>query len=76
MKCEVHSSDLDVFINSLKRVADDVRSIPEEKGSYLILLSHFELFSLDPLTCFVTYLHVRASNGKLKQFATNYKSTN
>uniref|UniRef100_A0AAQ5YUK3 Tyrosine 3-monooxygenase n=1 Tax=Amphiprion ocellaris TaxID=80972 RepID=A0AAQ5YUK3_AMPOC len=31
MKCEVHSSDLDVFINSLKRVADDVRSIPEEK---------------------------------------------
>uniref|UniRef100_A0A3Q1EPZ2 Tyrosine hydroxylase 2 n=1 Tax=Acanthochromis polyacanthus TaxID=80966 RepID=A0A3Q1EPZ2_9TELE len=30
MKCEVHSSDLDVFINSLKRVADDVRSIPEE----------------------------------------------
>ncbi|KAF3859334.1 hypothetical protein F7725_021733 [Dissostichus mawsoni] len=31
MKCEVHSSDLDVFINSLKRVVDDVRSIPEEK---------------------------------------------
>ncbi|KAG7225576.1 hypothetical protein INR49_004982 [Caranx melampygus] len=36
MKCEVHSSDLDVFINSLKRVADDVRSIPEEKGSSLV----------------------------------------
>lgn len=33
MKCEVHSSDLDVFINSLKRVVDDVRSIPEEKGA-------------------------------------------
>ncbi|XP_042371651.1 tyrosine 3-monooxygenase-like, partial [Plectropomus leopardus] len=31
MKCEVHSSDLDIFINSLKRVVDDVRSIPEEK---------------------------------------------
>ncbi|XP_063356914.1 tyrosine hydroxylase 2 [Pelmatolapia mariae] len=32
MKCEVHSSDLDVFVNSLKRVADDVRCMPEEKG--------------------------------------------
>ncbi|AWO98231.1 Phenylalanine-4-hydroxylase [Scophthalmus maximus] len=31
MRCEVHSSDLDVFINALKRVADDVRSLPEEK---------------------------------------------
>uniref|UniRef100_A0A3Q4AWD1 Biopterin-dependent aromatic amino acid hydroxylase family profile domain-containing protein n=1 Tax=Mola mola TaxID=94237 RepID=A0A3Q4AWD1_MOLML len=31
MKCEVHSSDLDVFINSLKRVADNVCPIPEEK---------------------------------------------
>ncbi|KAL6116667.1 th [Pungitius sinensis] len=31
MKCEVHSSDLDVFINSLKRVVDDVRSVPDEK---------------------------------------------
>uniref|UniRef100_A0AAQ4PPN0 Tyrosine hydroxylase 2 n=1 Tax=Gasterosteus aculeatus aculeatus TaxID=481459 RepID=A0AAQ4PPN0_GASAC len=31
MKCEVHSSDLDVFVNSLKRVVDDVRSVPEEK---------------------------------------------
>ncbi|KAM9772359.1 tyrosine hydroxylase 2 [Syngnathus typhle] len=31
VKCEVHSSDLDVFINSLKRVVDNVRSIPEEK---------------------------------------------
>lgn len=33
MKCEVHSSDLDVFVNSLKRVVDDVRSVPEEKGA-------------------------------------------
>lgn len=32
MRCEVHSSDLEVFINSLKRVADDVRSVPDEKG--------------------------------------------
>uniref|UniRef100_A0A671WFG4 Tyrosine 3-monooxygenase n=1 Tax=Sparus aurata TaxID=8175 RepID=A0A671WFG4_SPAAU len=31
MRCEVHSSDLDVFINTLKRVVDDVRSVPEEK---------------------------------------------
>ncbi|CAL8322982.1 unnamed protein product [Lota lota] len=31
MKCEVHSSDLDVFINSLKRVADDIRTFPDEK---------------------------------------------
>lgn len=38
MKCEVHSSDLDVFINSLKRVADDVRSIPEEKGFWHLML--------------------------------------
>lgn len=41
MRCEVHSSDLDVFITALKGVADDVRLIPEEKGSYLILLSPF-----------------------------------
>lgn len=32
MKCEVHSSDVDVFIDSLKRVVEDVRSVPEEKG--------------------------------------------
>uniref|UniRef100_A0A3Q2YNE0 Tyrosine 3-monooxygenase n=1 Tax=Hippocampus comes TaxID=109280 RepID=A0A3Q2YNE0_HIPCM len=31
VKCEVHSSDLEVFVNSLKRVVDNVRSIPEEK---------------------------------------------
>ncbi|CAB1345951.1 unnamed protein product [Coregonus sp. 'balchen'] len=31
MRCEVHSSDTNIFINSLKRVADDVRTIPEEK---------------------------------------------
>ncbi|XP_038852395.1 tyrosine 3-monooxygenase-like isoform X2 [Salvelinus namaycush] len=31
MRCEVHISDTDTFINSLKRVADDVRTIPEEK---------------------------------------------
>lgn len=34
MRCEVHSSDLDVFINSLKRVADDVRSVPDQKGKH------------------------------------------
>ncbi|XP_068442378.1 tyrosine hydroxylase 2 [Clinocottus analis] len=31
MKCEVHRSDLDVFVNSLRRVVDDVRLVPEEK---------------------------------------------
>ncbi|KAM9402444.1 LOW QUALITY PROTEIN: tyrosine hydroxylase 2 [Salvelinus alpinus] len=31
MRCEVHISDTDTFINSLKRVADDVRTIPEGK---------------------------------------------
>lgn len=40
MKCEVHSSDLDVFINSLKRVADDVRSVPDEKGKKTLAVTH------------------------------------
>lgn len=40
MRCEVHSSDLDVFVNSLKRVADDVRSVPDEKGSQILILLH------------------------------------
>ncbi|XP_029969726.1 tyrosine hydroxylase 2 [Salarias fasciatus] len=31
MRCELHCSDLDVFINSLKRVADDVRCVQEEQ---------------------------------------------
>ncbi|XP_066561587.1 tyrosine hydroxylase 2 isoform X2 [Amia ocellicauda] len=31
VKCEVHSSEIDILINSLKRVADDVRTIKEEK---------------------------------------------
>lgn len=42
MKCEVHSSDLDVFINALKRVTDDVRSIPDEKGKYSTLQALFD----------------------------------
>lgn len=40
MRCEVHSSDLDVFINSLKRVADDVRSVPDEKGKQILTVMH------------------------------------
>lgn len=32
MKCEVPASDVDVFTDSLKRVMEDVRSVPEEKG--------------------------------------------
>ncbi|XP_056604496.1 tyrosine hydroxylase 2 [Triplophysa dalaica] len=31
MRCEVHCSHTDIFINSLKRVADDVRLVQEEK---------------------------------------------
>uniref|UniRef100_A0A8C8CLT1 Biopterin-dependent aromatic amino acid hydroxylase family profile domain-containing protein n=1 Tax=Oncorhynchus tshawytscha TaxID=74940 RepID=A0A8C8CLT1_ONCTS len=34
MRCEVHITDTDIFINSLKRVADDVRTTPEEKGPW------------------------------------------
>ncbi|KAJ8381948.1 hypothetical protein SKAU_G00027260 [Synaphobranchus kaupii] len=34
IRCEIHSSDTDVLINSLKRVADDVRTIAEEKGHW------------------------------------------
>uniref|UniRef100_A0A8C6PWY7 Tyrosine hydroxylase 2 n=1 Tax=Nothobranchius furzeri TaxID=105023 RepID=A0A8C6PWY7_NOTFU len=37
MRCEVQRADLDVFISSLKRVAGDVRSMPEEKRTDLIL---------------------------------------
>lgn len=32
MGCEVHGSDVDVFIDSLKSAMEDVRSVPEEKG--------------------------------------------
>ena len=32
IRCEVHGADLDVFINSLRKVADDIRTFPEEKG--------------------------------------------
>uniref|UniRef100_A0A8C5BKW0 Tyrosine hydroxylase 2 n=1 Tax=Gadus morhua TaxID=8049 RepID=A0A8C5BKW0_GADMO len=31
IRCEVHGADLDVFINSLRKVADDIRTFPEEK---------------------------------------------
>ncbi|KAG7267310.1 hypothetical protein CRUP_030075 [Coryphaenoides rupestris] len=34
LRCEVHSSDLDLFVSSLKRVADDVRTFPEEKSMF------------------------------------------
>lgn len=32
MVCEVHGSDVAVFIDSLKSALEDVRSVPEEKG--------------------------------------------
>lgn len=32
MVCEVPGSDVDVFTDALKRVMEDVRSVPEEKG--------------------------------------------
>lgn len=44
MRCEVHSSDTDIFINSLKRVADDVRTIPEEKGYNTIRMNNNHTF--------------------------------
>lgn len=36
MRCEVHCSDTDIFINSLKRVADEVRIVQEEKSRWFI----------------------------------------
>ena len=32
IRCEVHGADLDVFVNSLRKVADDIRTFPDEKG--------------------------------------------
>uniref|UniRef100_A0A8C4Y5S6 Tyrosine 3-monooxygenase n=1 Tax=Gopherus evgoodei TaxID=1825980 RepID=A0A8C4Y5S6_9SAUR len=32
VKCEVHNSDVSVLINSLKKVAEDVKTIREERG--------------------------------------------
>ncbi|TWW64840.1 Tyrosine 3-monooxygenase [Takifugu flavidus] len=34
MRCDVHGSDVDVFIDSLKSIVEDVRSVPEEKGPW------------------------------------------
>lgn len=36
MRCEMHCSDTDIFINSLKRVADEVRIVQEEKSRWFI----------------------------------------
>ena len=38
VRCELHGADLDVFINSLRKVADDLRTFPEEKGTRGVLL--------------------------------------
>lgn len=41
MRCEVHCSDTDIFINSLKRVADEVRIVQEEKSrSFIYSILH------------------------------------
>ena len=49
MKCEIHSSDVDVFLNSLKRVAEDVRPVQEEKGKanifYIIYLYYLSIIT-------------------------------
>uniref|UniRef100_A0A8C9QWA8 Tyrosine hydroxylase 2 n=1 Tax=Scleropages formosus TaxID=113540 RepID=A0A8C9QWA8_SCLFO len=34
VRCEVHRSDADVLINSLRRVAEDVRAVPEERAPW------------------------------------------
>lgn len=47
MKCEVHSSDIDIFINSLKRVVDDVRTVQDEKRTYDSLNVSKSLVSLE-----------------------------
>uniref|UniRef100_A0A8C9SJW7 Tyrosine 3-monooxygenase n=1 Tax=Scleropages formosus TaxID=113540 RepID=A0A8C9SJW7_SCLFO len=39
VRCEVHRSDADVLINSLRRVAEDVRAVPEERGSSCVYFS-------------------------------------
>lgn len=48
MRCEVHCSHTDIFINSLKRVADDVRLVQEEKCRFIIIiyLYHFNIFNV------------------------------
>lgn len=33
MKCEVHSSDTDTFINALRRVAEEVRLLQDDRGA-------------------------------------------
>lgn len=67
MKCEVHSSDLDVFVNSLKRVADDVRCMPEEKGKCLIIDSPqcFYHVSTGPINHCMRYQPIRRMAGAL-----------
>lgn len=32
MVCDVQGADVDVFLDSLKRAMDEVRSVPGEKG--------------------------------------------
>lgn len=64
MRCEVHSSDLDVFVNSLKRVADDVRSVPDEKGSQILFF---------PITPFGFVSALPDKRSIMRQFASVYK---
>lgn len=50
MKCDVHGSDVDVFIDSLKSIVEDVRSVPEEKGEGRrppVMQTHANLKSLN-----------------------------
>uniref|UniRef100_A0A672NAD2 Tyrosine 3-monooxygenase n=1 Tax=Sinocyclocheilus grahami TaxID=75366 RepID=A0A672NAD2_SINGR len=53
MKCEVHCSDTDIFINSIKRVADDVRIVQEEKNISFQLF-HNKISDLDKCNHLIT----------------------
>ena len=77
MKCEVHSSDLDAFINSLKRVADNVCPIPEEKGERLNFIITLKAFPTRSVYMLSSYVHKRLKVLKvLNQLldAANYRS--
>lgn len=44
VRCEVHSSDLNTFISSIKRVAEDVRTTKEDKCKKNIKIIRLFLF--------------------------------
>lgn len=76
MKCEVHSSDLDVFINALKRVAEDVRSIPEEKGNALFYYYTIKLFFIIKISYGGTFILVHHVTGPIKSLNAPFRFFN